>query len=596
MDPMAAQSNRTGVFALLLCWLIAAGTYVTRAVMVRDSTPLILDTDDAMRLTNVRDLLGGQNWFDVVQHRLNTPYGAEIHWSRLIDVPEASLLWLLRRFVDPGMADIALAYAWPLLLLAVALWLSGKLALRFGGRSALWPGMLLPIFSLATMAEFSPGRLDHHSAQILLALIMLYCTVMAIERPRFAPGAAIAAALSLAIGIEGLPAVAATALAFGLLWIGDIRHRVALRDFGLSFALATALALAQGVPPDRWFVPMVDAISIVYATAALCCALAFLALSLAPLGPWWQRLIGGALLGTLVLAITVILFPALRGGPYGALDPWLIANWIDRISEAEPWLTSALAGPVYGAAVAVPCAVALGIVAWNIVRRSPDRSAWLTYGTFLVIAVLVMLLQIRGARLALPLAVPASAVLVGGAWHRMVHSKGFGPIFEMLGSVIASTGLAVAIVAVIVLAAFPAYEATTKDKFLSEKQACLMPGAFADLARLPPQRIMTPIDLGSHMLLFTPHSVVAAPYHRNAQGVRDAFRFFNEPLEQGRAILEARGIGLVVICPDMPEIRGLVDYTPDSFVSLFAQDRLPAWLIDRSLPTSPLKVYEVAPR
>lgn len=46
----------------------------------------------------------------------------------------------------------------------------------------------------------------------------------------------------------------------------------------------------------------------------------------------------------------------------------------------------------------------------------------------------------------------------------------------------------------------------------------------------------------------------------------------------------------------MTEIRGLVAYTPDSFVSLFAADRLPGWLIERSLPSSPLRIYEVAPR
>ena len=62
----------------------------------RQRLPLILDTDDAMRLTEVRDFLAGQNWFDLVQHRLNTPYGGLIHWSRLIDLPEAVVVGLLR--------------------------------------------------------------------------------------------------------------------------------------------------------------------------------------------------------------------------------------------------------------------------------------------------------------------------------------------------------------------------------------------------------------------------------------------------------------------------------------------------------------------
>jgi hypothetical protein len=106
---------------------------------------------------------------------------------------------------------------------------------------------------------------------------------------------------------------------------------------------------------------------------------------------------------------------------------------------------------------------------------------------------------------------------------------------------------------------------------------------------------MTPIDLGSHMLLYTPHSVVAAPYHRNALGVLDAFRFFNGTIEDSRAMLRARGVTLVVICPAMKEIRGLVDHTPDSFVTLFAEGKLPAWLHEVSAPDAPLRVYSVEP-
>lgn len=45
------------------------------------------DTDDAMRLVQIRDLLAGQGWFDMSQHRLMPPNGAGMHWSRLVDAP-----------------------------------------------------------------------------------------------------------------------------------------------------------------------------------------------------------------------------------------------------------------------------------------------------------------------------------------------------------------------------------------------------------------------------------------------------------------------------------------------------------------------------
>ena len=36
------------------------------------------------------------------------------------------------------------------------------------------------------------------------------------------------------------------------------------------------------------------------------------------------------------------------------------ANWIDHISEAEPWLASLIGDPVYPIAVMVPALLALG--------------------------------------------------------------------------------------------------------------------------------------------------------------------------------------------------------------------------------------------
>ena len=62
------------------------------------------DTDDNLRLAQVRALLGGQDWYDLYQHRLDPAHGgANIHWSRLVDLPLAGLMLLLRPLV--GAAD-----------------------------------------------------------------------------------------------------------------------------------------------------------------------------------------------------------------------------------------------------------------------------------------------------------------------------------------------------------------------------------------------------------------------------------------------------------------------------------------------------------
>jgi len=76
------------------------------------------DTDDNLRISQVRALLAGQDWYDLRQHRLNPPEGANIHWSRLVDLPIAGLILLLKPFVggiDAQRAAVAIAPLIPLL-------------------------------------------------------------------------------------------------------------------------------------------------------------------------------------------------------------------------------------------------------------------------------------------------------------------------------------------------------------------------------------------------------------------------------------------------------------------------------------------------
>src|SRR4051812_7101833 len=115
---MAARDGKVAIGPLLIGWLLTAAAYGAKAILTAGTTPLILDSDDAMRLNEVHDFLNGQNWFDFVQRRLNTPFGSELHWSRLVDLPEAALLFVLRPFAGT-MADTVAAYVWPLAVLLV---------------------------------------------------------------------------------------------------------------------------------------------------------------------------------------------------------------------------------------------------------------------------------------------------------------------------------------------------------------------------------------------------------------------------------------------------------------------------------------------
>ena len=80
----------------LILWL---GFVVASLFLHRDAIANLAfsDPDNAMRLAQVRDLVGGQNWFDTAQYRTNPGGGGgPTHWSRFIDAPIVVLIDLFQ--------------------------------------------------------------------------------------------------------------------------------------------------------------------------------------------------------------------------------------------------------------------------------------------------------------------------------------------------------------------------------------------------------------------------------------------------------------------------------------------------------------------
>lgn len=576
-----------------LVFTVAATILVLRVWIGRSGSPFFADTDDAMRMVMARDLWDGQNWYDLSAHRLNTPFGAELHWSRLVDLPLALLLGLFTPLVGSQAALLVAGSIWPIILLACLLWLSARLAFSLVGPEGVLPALILPIVSPAITTEFTPGRVDHHSVIIVLTLAIALTAVEAVGRPRRAWLAGLLAATALAIAIESLPAIAAAILVFAMAFVLDGKRGAAMRNFGLSFGAASLVHLAIFRPPSRWLEAACDTISPFYVGVALVVMVVFTIVSALPrLEASWQRLVALAALGSAGLGAVVFLYPQCLKGPYAALDPWLQVNWIARIIEAKPWLSNLQDMPAYALAVGIPVVLATMIVLYRLWRIPESRAQWAVLLVFLLATALVMLTQIRGARLALMPAMPAAAWLIVTLRHRYLASRRVRDVIVLLASWLAFSGVVLALAVNALLMLRTGNEVAESA---ASADTCLLSSAFHGLAGLPPARIMSPIDLGAHIMLYTPHEVVAAPYHRNQQGVRDAFRFFNDPIGLARTILAERQIGLVVICPGMTELRGIPGHAEDSFVSLLAADTLPGWLTDISKPRSPLRIYSVAP-
>src|SRR5450759_2614217 len=200
-----------------------------------------MSTDDAMRLVQVRDLISGQGWFDLFQHRLDPP-GASMHWSRVVDVPLAALILLLRPLIGTHGAETMTLFLWPLLLLAAALVLVAAIARQMSSSvtNSQITAVVLAVLSAPALIHFRPGAIDHHNAQIVLLLALVLLTSQIEQSAVKAALGGPVASLSLAIGIEMLPAIAAISLAvFGLLiWRGASVSRQ-VGAFGTALAAAS---------------------------------------------------------------------------------------------------------------------------------------------------------------------------------------------------------------------------------------------------------------------------------------------------------------------------------------------------------------------
>ena len=128
------------------------------------------DTDDAVRLVSVRELLAGAPWFDTTLPRIGAPEPLVSHWSRLIDAPLGAMITAFSPLLGKGEAELATRILWPALLFFVLALIIANEAHRRAGALAAAFALYLVINSGAATVQFRPGRIDHHNAQILCAV------------------------------------------------------------------------------------------------------------------------------------------------------------------------------------------------------------------------------------------------------------------------------------------------------------------------------------------------------------------------------------------------------------------------------------------
>ena len=534
------------------------------------SALVLPDTDDMMRLQQIRDWLSGQRFADLSQHRLGAPPGLAMHWSRLPDLMPGAIIRALSLFVGAHGAELTAVILWPALLFFAALFLTARIARELGGAAIARTAAVVAAVAYPTTTLFVPGRIDHHGFQIVLLLVIVRALV---ARPGMRAGvvAGLSAAASLVIGVETAPLIAAACATVGIAWL-RVTPGSDQRLLGLGTGLvAGLLGAAVVLRPELWRYPGCDGFTLAAWRAGVIGGAAAVAMALAALKipqPTPRVLIGAVIMTVAGIAIALVAPQCLS--PYGMIDPALARLWLGKVGEAQPLLEAPATIAIGYAGLMIVGIAASACRAW--VTRDPR---WLVLLTVQVAALLLTLLQVRGAYAGAILSAPGLAAMIAAARARGV--------LWLAGAWVVSAGLVYPLAAGAVVP-------HAKVPGSGVAGSCTDGAALAALDALPPGRMLAPLDLGAYAIGATRLSVVGAPYHRNNRGNLAVYRAFLGSPEVAQAIVQLWNVHYVAMCPG--EFAGA---RPGSLADVLRTGQPPRWLTVIPTRNRALMLYRVEP-
>lgn len=534
------------------------------------------DPDDIMRLVQVRDLLGGQGWFDLTQYRVDAVSGGVVtHWSRLVDLPIAGVIFVLTPVLGASTAEMAALIIVPLFTLFLAMLLTARIAWRLNGETEAGLACVAMALSMPLLFQFGPMRIDHHGWQIVFALLAVNALM---GRAPKAGGwiAGFAMAMWLATSIEGAPLVAVLLALVGLRWLRSRADRDWLVHVTRSLAMSSIgiHLVTRGMPGME---TPCDAIGAAHLAAMAWAAIVTSIMARAEPMPRAGVLFG--FLVTSVGALGVVGWGSAQcaaTGPLG-IDGVLRNFWHAQVGEGLPiWRQDVRT------AVQIVILPLLGIFAsMQLTAQSRDwlRKWWFDYTILLIAALVLALLVARAGALAGALAAAPLGWQIN-QWLRKIRNM-HQPGKKAVALIAVVCALLPALPVTVLAVAMPAQAAIVGKPIGSNaftSSTCQISDYRDSLAALPAGEIYAPLDIGPRLLLESHHSVIATGHHRGADGMRAVIVIATGDADQAQQMLASRGTRYVALCPKLNEPQVYARANSDGFMAQLLEGDAPEWL------------------
>ena len=546
------------------------------------------DTDDNLRMSQVRALLAGQHWFDLRQHRLDPPTGANVHWSRLVDLPIAGIILLLKPLLGGAMAEKVAVAAAPMLPMGVAMAAVALAVRRLVAPQAFALAIALLLCAHSARGMWVPLRLDHHGWQ----LAMLALAMAALTDPKRARGGAVlglATALSLAIGLELMIYLAAAGAAAALMWVRDPGQGRRLVTYGASLAGGCALFYLLFASYDNR-TAVCDALSPVWLSAMLPAGGIGVLLPFLPLKTWPARLIAAGAAAAVLAAGFALAWPHCLGRPEG-VSPELQKMWLDNVREARPIYTHSWRTMLSVASLPVAGLIGYALTLWRVRRDPAALVTWSAIAALALLPAVLLLWQSRAGPAAQLLSIPGATAL---AWFLIGKADALPNVVLRVAGMVAAFLLVSGVGAQSVANQVPQQVSKHRRAVNQANARCPTLAALRPVARQPKGLVLTFVDLGPRLITVTHHDAVAGPYHRNGAAILDVMRSFRGSPEHARQVVARRDIDYVLICPNMSESTIYRSVAPRGFYAQLARGRAPGWLDPVALPEgSPYRMWRV---
>jgi hypothetical protein len=573
---------------VLLLWLVACALFVvTQWAQIRGFS--LSDTDDNMRIMQVRAWLAGQGWYDLRQYRLNPPEGADIHWSRLVDLPLAGLKLALTPLLGGAVAEKVAVTVAPMLPMAVAFTAVAVIARRLVAPLAYPLAIAILLCGGSSRSMWMPLRIDHHGWQ----LAFLLTSVMALTDPKRARGGAIlglATALSVVIGLEMMLYLALAGGIVVLMWLRDAGEARRLATYGGTVAGGTALGyLLFASYANR--APICDALSPVWLSALTLAGAIAVALAMLTPRRWELRLALALAFGAMLAAAFAFAWPNCLGR-LEHVSPEEDALWLSNVREARPIYRHGWQTVVAVCALPVAGLVGYLVLFWRSRRDGDKLFLWAAVGAPAFLAALLLLWQSRAGPAAQVLAVPGAT---GLAWLIVVWTMASGWMAVRVLGTVAGFLIVSGIAEQQVIGWIPQPPRKPAMKAVDRANGlCPTLWAMHPIAMVPKGYVLTHVDLGPRLITVTHHDAVAGPYHRNGQDIVDVMKAFRGTPEFAHAVVERRHVDYVLICPGMSESTVYAANARNGFYMQLMRGKVPAWLQQVPLPKdSPFRMWRV---